>query len=56
MKTVDAIEAVRRRNNKLWMDILRIALTRAPVETGRVLRRINANDAKISALLGKLAK
>lgn len=54
-KVIDQIEAVRRDNNKLWMDLLRIALDKAPDETKSVLGKINANDRKISGLLGLLA-
>jgi|GEM_PF-1293249 len=53
---VDEIENVRSRNNVNWMDLLRIGLTHAPEETKRVLRRINADDGKISDLFKKLGE
>jgi len=53
---VDEIENVRSRNNVNWMDLLRIGLTHAPEETKRVLRRINADDGKISDLFRKLGE
>jgi len=46
----------RSRNNILWMDILRIALTFAPKDTKEILGKINANDKEISGYLEKLAK
>lgn len=46
----------RRQNNILWMSLLEIALSHAPVETKAVLRQINQNDVAISALLAELAK
>jgi hypothetical protein len=51
---ISQIEDVRRDNNKLWMDILRIAMELAPGRTKDVIRKINENDKKISDLLGKM--
>jgi predicted transcriptional regulator len=53
---IDQIEAVRRKNNELWMQILRIALTNVPVVTKAVLTEINKNDRKISTLLEELSR
>jgi len=50
------ISGIRMANNGLWMQLLEIALESKPVLTKRVLRQINDNDAKISALLKELAK
>lgn len=55
MTLVDDIEKVRSFNNKLWMDILRLALASSPDEAKAILNQINANDKKISELLGRLA-
>lgn len=52
---IDAVEAVRRDNNALWMKLLRLALSAAPSEAKAILRQINANDRKISTLLAELA-
>jgi len=54
-EVVDAIESVRRQNNRLWMSILRIALSSSSIETRKVLQAINKNDKKISDLIAKLA-
>lgn len=60
-KTADRIrllkvESIRRTNNGLWMDILRIALDAAPKRTHALLRGINRNDAAVTRLLKKVAK
>lgn len=53
---IDQIEEIRRKNNVLWMEILRIALETNPKNTKRVIKDITDNDRKISALLEKLAR
>tara|TARA_B100000401_G_scaffold382001_1_gene284307 strand:- start:349 stop:525 length:177 start_codon:yes stop_codon:yes gene_type:complete len=50
---VDQIEEVRRKNNKNWMDLLRIALKNAPKDSRKILQKINKNDKKISKLFSK---
>ena len=51
---VNLIEKTRSKNNKNWMDLLRIALKYSPNEASKVLKKININDRKISNLLKKL--
>lgn len=51
---VNLIEKTRSKNNKNWMDLLRIALKYSPKEASKVLKKININDRKISNLLKKL--
>lgn len=53
---IELISEGRRQNNILWMNLLEIALSHAPVETKAVLRQINENDATISVLLAELAR
>ena len=48
------IEKTRSKNNKNWMDLLRLALRYAPLKAKKVLREINKNDQKISKLLKSL--
>jgi folate-dependent phosphoribosylglycinamide formyltransferase PurN len=55
LKIIDAVESVRNKNNKNWMDILRLAFKYAPEEARPVLAEINRSDGKISKLLDKLA-
>jgi hypothetical protein len=53
---IKLIEKTRSKNNKNWMDLLRIALKYAPKESSSVLKKINTNDKKISQLLNKISK
>ena len=53
---INLIEKTRSKNNKKWMDLLRIALKYAPKESSSVLKKINTNDKKISQLLNKISK
>ena len=55
LEIIDAVEAVRTKNNKNWMDVLRIAFKYAPDEARPVLAEINKSDSEISRLLDKLA-
>lgn len=50
------IFSIRVKNNVPWKRLMEIALKHAPEETRVVLREINDNDRKVSALLGELAK
>ena len=53
-EVIGEIEQARSRNNRNWMDLLRIALERAPAESEVVLARIRATDMAISDLTKKL--
>ena len=53
---VNLIEKTRSKNNKNWMNLLRIALKYAPKESSLVLKKININDKKISKLVSKIGK
>jgi len=50
------MEAVRARNNRLWMDIVRLARRVAPEEFRRIARQIEANDAEIASIFRELSK
>lgn len=54
-KVFKEIENIRKKNNKQWMSLMRIAFDAAPDQSRIVLKQINVNDKKISALIGKLA-
>lgn len=56
LKIIDQIENTRKKNNKNWMDILRIAFEKAPEETSLIMSNIYKDDSKISKLVKKLAK
>jgi hypothetical protein len=55
LEIIDAVEAVRTKNNKNWMDILRVSFKHAPEEARPILAEINKSDGEISRLLDKLA-
>lgn len=48
------IEGIRANNNINWMNILRIALKHAPVETRAVLKSIQEHDQEISRLTNEI--
>ena len=54
LKALDSIESIRSKNNKNWMDILRLAYKYAPREAANILREIYREDKKISSLAKKL--
>ena len=51
---VNEIQKVRARNNKNWMNILKVAIKFAPKETQKIMKKINSDDKKISNLVSKL--
>ena len=55
-KLINQIQKIRAKNNVNWMNILRLAFKHAPKEAGKLMKRINADDKKISKLLKKLSK
>lgn len=55
-KIILQIEAVRKRNNKNWMDILKIAFENNPKAASKVFARIYSDDKRISNLAKKLTK
>jgi len=52
--TFDQIEDIRRDNNALWIDVLRLAFRVAPDEARAIFRKINKNDQEISKLFSSL--
>ena len=56
IKVIKKIENVRKKNNKNWMDVLRVAFTYAPKETAKIMASIYRDDSKISKLAKKLTK
>tara|TARA_B100001559_G_scaffold320593_1_gene333307 strand:+ start:2071 stop:2271 length:201 start_codon:yes stop_codon:yes gene_type:complete len=56
IKIIDQIEKVRKKNNKNWMDILRIAFKYAPNQASRVLSEIYKEDKRLNMLAKKLTK
>lgn len=56
LSVINKIENVRKKNNKNWMDILRIAFRCAPHEAAKVLTEIYKEDKKLNSLAKQLTK
>ena len=56
LKIINSIEKVRRKNNKNWMDILRLAFAAEPKKTAKIFSKIYKEDKLISKLARKLTK
>ena len=54
--TLNAIEAIRAKNNSNWIKIVKIALREAPEETKAVLKQIIIYDGAITVSLKKLVE
>ncbi len=53
---IDQIEAVRTKNNKNWMDILRLAFKHSPEDAAAILKEIYKEDKTISDLAKQLTE
>ena len=53
---IKQIEKVRAKNNKNWMDLYRLAFSKAPQESIKIVKRILKKDITVSALAKKLIK
>ena len=51
---IDSIEQVRTKNNKNWMDLLRLAFQHAPEEAAAIVAEIYREDSAIAGLSEKL--
>ena len=56
LKIISKIEKVRKKNNKNWMDILRVAFLSDPKNTAKIFSKIYKEDKSISKLAKKLTK
>ena len=56
LKIINQIQNVRVKNNKYWMDVLKLAFKFAPTQASKIMKKINSNDQKISTLVEKLSK
>ena len=55
-KIISAIQVIRSKNNKNWMDLLRLAFKYAPKEASKIMKSINSSDKQISKYLNKLSE
>lgn len=53
---IDQIQAVRSKNNKNWMDLMRLAFKHAPKEAAAIVADIYREDAEISSLAKRLSE
>tara|TARA_B100000989_G_scaffold21727_1_gene14243 strand:+ start:9727 stop:9918 length:192 start_codon:yes stop_codon:yes gene_type:complete len=53
---INTIQKIRSKNNKNWMDLLRLAFKHAPNQSSKIMKRINSADKQISKYLNKLEK
>ena len=53
---INKIDIIRSKNNKNWMDLLRLAFKYAPKEAKKILKKINQHDKKISNLFNEISK
>ncbi len=51
---VNKIEKIRNKNNKNWMDLLRISLKSNFIETSKILKEICKHDKNIYSLAKKI--
>lgn len=55
-KTIDELEAARKRNNCNWMDLVRLAFEVAPERAQKIMQNICAADQEIMSIARKLTK
>jgi hypothetical protein len=51
---INEIEAVRAKNNTLWMQLIRIAMELDPIRTKKILYDITQNDQAITYLMEQI--
>ena len=55
-KIINEIEKIRSKNNKNWMNIMRLAFKNSPKGTAKIMAEIYKEDNRISKLAKKLTK
>jgi len=56
LNLVNQIQSIRNKNNKNWMDLLRLSLKLDFNSTSKILKEICKDDKKISSLAQKIYK
>ena len=56
LKLVQKIQKIRSKNNKNWMDLLRLSLKLDFNSTSKILKEICKDDSRISSLAKKIYK
>ena len=55
-KILDEIQEIRAKNNKNWMDILRLAFKYSPVQAKMLMDKITEYDRQVSKLTEELGE
>ena len=55
-KKISQIENTRKKNNKNWMDLLRLSFIYNPTEAKKILKEIFKEDKRVNRLLKELLK
>lgn len=53
---INKVQKIRTKNNKNWMDLLKLAFKYAPKESSKIMKRINISDTQISNEIKKLER
>ena len=56
LKKISAIEKVRAKNNRNWMDLLKLSFKYNPSESKKILKEIFKEDEKVNKLIKSLVK
>ena len=56
LRMVNKIQKIRSKNNKNWMDLLKLSLKLDPKKTSKILSEICQFDQQISKIAKKLSK
>ena len=56
LKIIDKIENIRKKNNKNWMDLLRLSFKHNPKGAKKILKGIFVEDKRVNKLVKDLLK
>lgn len=51
---ISYVAGIRQANNRLWMDLLRLAFRHAPKEARQIMKKITKNDREVSKWTSRL--
>ena len=52
---LNSVSKIRVKNNKLWMQVLALAIEARPEEARKLIRGITSNDQEVSRLMAEIA-
>lgn len=55
LSVINQIENIRKKNNKNWMNVLRLAFKHSPKKAAKIMSEIYLEDNRISKLVKKLS-